>query len=350
MHSVGRNAALAVVFLGAALVSYVGCAEAPYLGGSCAVNDDCQSEYQSVPGTGCVNGSCQCLDPSHKICCARGEAPPDCFLSCRPCEECAVGTEGCPSGCQSDAECPGPPDAQCGIGRCVEGECALEIKPGPLASQLRGDCARVECTVTGEVVTVEDVADLYNDGKQCTYDSCSPSGPLNEPLPNGVTCPESGAGRCWEGSCVDCYDADPNMNDCPAGFACDGTVCVVGHCTNGVPDGGETDVDCGGPCRQCYIGQSCQMGSDCQEKVCTMGACKAPTCQDGQHNNAETGVDCGAPSCPLCDAGQGCETAADCASGVCWAGACEEPSCFDGVRNGDEAGTDCGPVCDVPCP
>jgi hypothetical protein len=48
-------------------------------------------------------------------------------------------------------------------------------------------------------------------------------------------------------------------------------------CFNGIKDGTETGVDCGGP--------------DC-------GAC--PTCDDGIKNGAETGVDCGGPDCDAC--------------------------------------------------
>jgi len=351
MSSIRRRVAIAVAFLGAALVFHGGCAEPPYIGGSCAVNDDCQSMYQNVPGTGCVSGSCQCLDPSHKICCARGESPLDCFLSCRPCDECASGTEGCPSGCQADTECPGPPDARCGTGRCVEGKCTVEVNPGPLPSQIRGDCQRVECSATGEALVLPDPSDFYDDGEQCTTDICDPNGPQHEPLFDGTTCPNSGTGRCLAGTCVDCYQLDPSMITCPGNLVCDYTQCVPGHCVNGIPDSAETDVDCGGPCRPCYIGMGCLSGSDCQDKVCATSICKAPTCQDGVHNDAETGVDCGAPSsCPLCGAGQGCKTSADCSSGVCWAGVCETASCFDGVRNGEEAGIDCGPVCSIPCP
>ena len=48
-------------------------------------------------------------------------------------------------------------------------------------------------------------------------------------------------------------------------------------CTDGVQNGNETGVDCGGP--------------DCP-------AC--PTCTDGIQNGNETGVDCGGPDCPAC--------------------------------------------------
>ena len=43
----------------------------------------------------------------------------------------------------------------------------------------------------------------------------------------------------------------------------------------------------------------------------------APTCADGVKNGTETGVDCGGASCPRCVAGQGCGKGSDCVSGVC---------------------------------
>jgi hypothetical protein len=228
----------------------------------------------------------------------------------------------------------------------------VEIHAGPLASQLRGDCQLAQCSVTGEVVMIYDPSDFYDDGRQCTSDFCGPDGPRNEPLVNGTTCPVTPAGRCWEGGCVDCVDGDPSMQNCPSGKACDGFVCVPLHCVNNNQADyalGETDVNCGGPCRRCPEGDACLQAADCDSGVCAMSTCQIPTCSDDVHNDAETGVDCGAPSCPLCGSGDGCQTGADCASGVCWAGACEMPTCFDGIRNDGEAGIDCGGPCD-PCP
>jgi hypothetical protein len=73
-------------------------------------------------------------------------------------------------------------------------------------------------------------------------------------------------------------------------------------CTDGIQNGQETGVDCGGPnCPAC------------------------PSCTDGIQNNGETGVDCGGPNCPAC------------------------PTCTDGIQNGGETGVDCGgPNC-PPC-
>jgi hypothetical protein len=47
-----------------------------------------------------------------------------------------------------------------------------------------------------------------------------------------------------------------------------------------------------------------------------------PTCSDGIKNGSETGVDCGGPDCPRCPTGQGCASRSDCASAVCTAGTC----------------------------
>lgn len=61
--------------------------------------------------------------------------------------------------------------------------------------------------------------------------------------------------------------------------SCSDDNCTQGNaaCFNGVQDGDETAVDCGGSCTPC------------------------PTCDDGIQNGGETGVDCGGPDCAPCD-------------------------------------------------
>ena len=73
-----------------------------------------------------------------------------------------------------------------------------------------------------------------------------------------------------------------------------------------------------------------------------------PTCDDGIQNGDETGIDCGGScaACATCDDGilNGDETGVDC-GGSCAACA----TCDDGILNGDETGIDCGgPDCE-PC-
>jgi len=80
-------------------------------------------------------------------------------------------------------------------------------------------------------------------------------------------------------------------------------VMTMPSCMDGIQNGNETGVDCGGP--------------DC-------AACLS-TCSDGVQNGNETGVDCGGPDCAACP-----------------------PTCNDGIQNGSETGVDCGGSC-APC-
>ncbi len=76
-------------------------------------------------------------------------------------------------------------------------------------------------------------------------------------------------------------------------------------CTDGIKNGDETGIDCGGSCAPCTV---------------------APTCNDGIKNGDETGIDCGG-SCEPCIVAS---------------------TCTDGIKNGNETGIDCGGSC-APC-
>ncbi|MEM9455128.1 MAG: hypothetical protein AAGF11_13185 [Myxococcota bacterium] len=120
-------------------------------------------------------------------------------------------------------------------------------------------------------------------------------------------------------------------------------------CSNGIRDGDETDVDCGGSCdKRCGIGQGCGSDDDCESGQCGDDlTCNEPfDCADGEMNGDETDVDCGG-SCPPCDDGQMCDEPGDCTSMLCHGGVCG-PSCSDGEMNGDETDVDCGGSCS-PC-
>jgi hypothetical protein len=118
-------------------------------------------------------------------------------------------------------------------------------------------------------------------------------------------------------------------------------------CGNGVRDGTETDVDCGGSCAQkCALTQGCSIGGDCASGFCTMTShvCVATQCQDQTKNGSETDVDCGG-SCPSkCGLTQGCMVSGDCTSTFC-AGVshvCVADACHDETTNGAETDVDCG--------
>ncbi|RZO65433.1 MAG: hypothetical protein EVA89_02210 [Sandaracinaceae bacterium] len=125
--------------------------------------------------------------------------------------------------------------------------------------------------------------------------------------------------------------------------------CAVPRCDDGLQNGDEPDVDCGGGCSPCAEGGTCRGAADCVSGSCVGGVCRPPTCTDGLINGDEVGLDCGG-GCPPCGPGQPCSRDDDCESEVCVSGACADPSCSDLVRNGAETSVDCGGAECAACP
>lgn len=125
-------------------------------------------------------------------------------------------------------------------------------------------------------------------------------------------------------------------------FSC-GDDDLAPSCNDGIKNGVEVGVDCGGQCPPCFscvdgILNGNETGIDCG------GDCiPCPTCVDGIQNGNETGIDCGG-GCPACST-SGCtdpnahnyNPTADIDDGSC-------ETCNDGILNGDETGIDCGGV------
>ena len=124
-------------------------------------------------------------------------------------------------------------------------------------------------------------------------------------------------------------DACKVDGDC-ASAHCVTLQCVAVSCTDGIQNGQETDVDCGGgmpmACPSCDLGKSCHVGTDCAvpaSGVCSMGMCIGPRCDDGVLNGLETDVDCGGMVCDTqspaktCADKKMCKLGSDCMSGVC---------------------------------
>jgi hypothetical protein len=96
-------------------------------------------------------------------------------------------------------------------------------------------------------------------------------------------------------------------------------------CSDGMQNGGESDADCGGPCDPCEEEASCNDDGDCELERCISGLCDVngvePTCSDGLENGDESGLDCGGScaACPTCNDGvqNGEETGMDCGGGTC---------------------------------
>jgi hypothetical protein len=117
---------------------------------------------------------------------------------------------------------------------------------------------------------------------------------------------------CGGSQCLPCGATKVCLigSDCFS-HVCTSGICQAPSCSDGVENGTETDVDCGGACPPCSDLKKCAAPGDCESGVCrptgsnVPDRCQAPTCTDGVKNGGETGVDCGGdgdggPACPPC--------------------------------------------------
>ena len=198
----------------------------------------------------------------------------------------ASGTGGgAPPECATDADCPGAV-TECRSPRCDAGNCVTDFRPAGTVvdEQSVGDCSVYECNGAGDTRRWPAPSDFTSDGNDCTTDACNGVVPTHDPAPSGTPC---SGGWCSGGACVECL-TDANCS----GSRCIGNVCI--ECIN---------------------------GADCASGVCAGNVCQAPACDDGVLNGGEGGVDCGGP-CPRCPNGTPCVDASACESAACVDGAC----------------------------
>ncbi len=355
----------------------------------------CRANLACVAPADCLSAVC-----TNNVCVAAGcgdgifngdETDLDCGGSCDPCVDgddcgngadcvslvCTNGTCAAPrcddmvqNGTETDLNCGGncPPCATgdtCAIGGdCVEGVCQAGTCAEPTCNDtvLNGaetdlDCGGALCRAADALCNDTDDCDIAADCQSgvCTGGTCR-APRCNDNVQNGAeTDTDCGGAVCRAANRLCANDAGCVVGiDCVSGV-CDQGVCQAPTCNDGVPNGDETDTDCGGgTCGACPDGDACgNSDANCQSLVCTNGTCRAPTCNDNTLNGLETGEDCGGAACRqanlLCADGLGCSVSADCISGVCTGGVCQAPTCADNVPNGAETDTDCGGnVCD-PC-
>jgi len=202
-------------------------------------------------------------------------------------------------------------------------------------------CSRTTtlCEVGGPCEGAQDCkSNACRDGK------CQAVNPPNGTQDNGETdvdCGGPASTACADGkNCVIAADCTSNV--------CTGGTCQAPSPTDGVKNGDETGVDCGGAkAPKCGEGQGCGSDADCNNLKCdpTTKKCLGPTHEDGIKNGDETGIDCGGPTATKkCAPGDGCAMDSDCDKVRCDVPnkKCLPPSATDGLQNGTETDIDCG--------
>jgi len=156
---------------------------------------------------------------------------------------------------------------------------------------------------------------------------------------------------CAVEPCFVCQEVLPGARSrcAPQCDAAVGQSCVMGacvSCTDGVRNGSETDVDCGGSCGACAQGAPCGSEADCASGFCSGGVCCNEACGAAcvrcdlqgsvgicayvPENETHEDHACGGGTA-ACDgkgackkvALQACAVGIDCLSGKCLGGACQ---------------------------
>lgn len=382
-------ARLGRVALTSALMVFVGCTD-----GVEGVDSGADGGMTTGDAGSCAHacdtlGATRCMGTTIQGCsldmmgCRQWEDGLDCAESSRTCDDgaepatCVDSTGTCDDGTQNQDET----DVDCGGSRCDA--CA-----NGGGCERASDCESNNCDTTTDMCVPPETA-TCTDGTQngaetdvdCGGDTCDPcavgemcsagsdcaSGMCDttcQPIPgtcddgmlnqdeSDVDCGGDTCGACGIG--LDCGDA----MDCSSGYCDGGGACATppASCMDGLQNGDETDVDCGGSCDACEDGEGCDDVADCTGGYCVANRCQsAGTCDDGVRNQDETGTDCGGATCAACPNGRGCVDDGDCRSGVCdttGVGVCANPggpTCADGMQNRDETDVDCGGSFCMPC-
>jgi hypothetical protein len=248
--------------------------------------------------------------------------------------------------------------------------CSTRAPTDGVANTASGGAASTDGGASGDAATVGAISNAgpsCSDGAPPCFQMTSVAGPSV-----AFTCCAPKSHCVGVTSSLDTYYQDVYYScvpECASGAECESGVCgpttdtsfatrnlcLTPSCSDGVRNGDESDVDCGGSCaasfpskppKACAVGETCTKAADCVTQSCgTDGHCLAPSCVDGVKNGDESDMDCGGPCPDKCKDGAACVTVNDCTSGNCDSSLCYPTTCRDGRRDGDESDVDCGGSC-----
>jgi hypothetical protein len=296
-------------------------ADAAEAGIPCTTSSACKSGNQCVTGTcNTSTGTCVFTNATADSVCSSYKGNQAGF--CDGMGHCAQ--------CTKSSECPGT-TTNCEAPACTSNACTTDLTPSGTPTttnppQVAGDCQTIECNGSGGTMSVADDADTPPP-KACQIPACTSGTPSYSNASNGTAC---GTGlACLGGACSGCtmnsQCQPPAYDTCGGGgtantCGCTPTTCAaLGDtcgtpsngcggtlpCNDGLKDGNETDVDCGGNlvtctnrCAQgkkCNITADCASGLSCADGVCCNSACNTAceACTSAKKGQGADGV-CGA--------------------------------------------------------
>jgi hypothetical protein len=221
----------------------------------------------------------------------------------------------------------------------ADGGAVVVAKGGDLGPQ----CGRLTTTPCGVGAPCNGPLDCAD--KLCTSGACQAAAPAD-----GIKNGDETAIDCGGTKSPACADGQACLvtTDCMS-QVCTGNICQAPSPTDGVENADETGVDCGGlSAPKCKTGAGCLSDADCDKVRCdlVLKQCAAVSSTDGLVNGDETGIDCGGPTVAArCATGQGCAANGDCDNVACDVGGtnlCLAATSGDSIKNGTETDIDCG--------
>ncbi|EYF00860.1 Hypothetical protein CAP_8949 [Chondromyces apiculatus DSM 436] len=313
------------------------------------------SDVPADDGEQCTVEACNGDAPVHLPAAANSACAQDGGLFCDGAGACVE--------CLAESQCP-PWTNDCAMPTCEMNACGFDYAPDgtALVDDVPGDCRRRECDGAGGIELEPFAMDPYDDGNECTADTCENGTPSNQAVADGTACTQNGGQVCMGGVCRRAAGSTcATAIECASGFCADGRCCesaCTGNCVSCAnPTGTCANVPVGEP-DTCAAGSVCNAAGVCQEEngqTCTDGdECLSGNCVDGRCcESACTGdcvscanptgtcanVDAGEPdTCgagSVCNAmgvcqeenGQTCTDGDECLSGNCVDGVCCESAC-----------------------
>ncbi|MDC3960670.1 hypothetical protein [Polyangium jinanense] len=253
------------------------------------------------------------------------------------------------AGCTMPSEC--GDDGPCLKWSCESGVCIRAFEPAGtvVANTVTGDCKAEACDGAGNLGQIPDPNDAADDGDSCTADICKDGATVRESAANGTAC-GMGCQSCTDGLCGDCSPgfvcegtACVSVGEQPVGAVCtENPDCMSGFCVQGVCCESACDGKCmgcvntatgmpNGVCAPALDGNN--PGGRCEgADTCVGGKCR---CENGVQDGNELKVDCGGSCAPckgtwVCNGDAGCGAPiAECCFFDCIGCGDETTACFD---------------------
>ena len=335
-------------FVLAAAMMLAGCINVQPLDGAytCKADSDCPTSYFCEPSTSTCYHTGHMAPPDLSAGDMSDTDTPECHDGVLNGNESDVDCGGTCAPCSTGQHCAAPTDCTsmlCNMftGLCVGTRCEDGKADG---TETDIDCGGGACVACADGKSCKSNMDCTSNICNMTSHTCAGTlcgDGIKDGVESDVDCGGSQCPHCLGGK-----NCDVN-SDCLSGQCSTVThTCAASACENGSKDPGETDIDCGGTmCSGCALTKACLAGSDCLSHFCNAVSltCVGSQCLDGVKNGNETDVDCGGTCGNNCKVGQTCKGAADCASGTCGTDhTCVATQCQDGTKDGAETDKDCG--------